>query len=1170
MGQQAGTSFFAITGNLLGSYLGGPIGGAIGGMAGGLIGSMIFNRAQKPLIPDWQLATSSYGHSIPVLFGQGRIPGTVIWQSGVTTKQHGAGKGIGGGGNTQTSYFQSGAVAFCVGPAELLKIWLDGKLFYDGTAAIPHELTSQGGGFAFRTYTGGEDQLPDVEMAAWVHDHVLPADAAPAYRGLCYLVMHQIDLSHYGMRFPNVTALWTNRSDTTTLFKKLQRWSPDITEDISPKFGANLAADWTNMRVYTLSSGGTLRAFDLNTGVCVGARYHPEVQGIAAGNGTSVYGFSNRYGGTFNVSFIKFYTIDVRTLDIAAHVEIDLDFYGAGGGIPTTFIATRVPSLTGDFDMVAGSFQLGGNAFVCNPDSGLYASSPLPVHSLFSRGACCWGKTDPTSGATDVWFTNADAFDPHVGACYLLKATIDPKDWGPSTSLLGLIGIGAFAPPLDVGDPVTIDPATFGVSGGSGGGARPVYDSTDDGIIVTDVGYDTGINTFKYVPGKGVVWTSSSNVSVSGNSVLDMGTLGGHPTWSSTIPYIDTTTGEAFLSPVPVGAPAPSSGVGTQVYDSYAKRTVYWGGDGEVYTAYLDRKATSEIPVSEVIQQLCAQVDVTSDMVDVDLVTQTVTGYVVNATKSAGAALADLLHTFQIDMVESDYKLKFVPRGQSPVVVLTQDQLGSLDQEDASQYWRETHAQEQEMPIQINVRFTDPLLDYQPNATYAKRTALPIRSTFSRRVQTVDLPIITNALQARQIAESWLYTLWAERDTYQTALPASLLWLDPTDTITVNLDNGDIYTVRIEASDVGADYSMQLRLHSENASVYAPSSTTRGAQISFTPQVVVPEPLVDLLLFNVPLLQDNDAAGDGASRIYYAAASASNDPASTVVRLFHSTNGGDWPLFDTIAQFATSGTTRETLPDTVAPFTPDHTSTLTVQLIGPDQPVTCSTLDLMNGANAFLVGQEIIQAQVITENADGSVTLSELLRGRRGTEWATGTHNPGELVLVLLAGDLRGNKISLPEVGVREFWRLVPSGRFMDQVPNQSFTYLGYDLKPYAPVHLARAPSGGNLVLTWLRRSRVGGLLLDGTDTPPLAEATEAYEIYLLPNAAALAGFHPETPTTYTRAFTGLTAPTVTYTAAMMTADAFTPATDTLFMVAFQVSAAIGRGFQGYAALPPG
>jgi hypothetical protein len=123
---------------------------------------------------------------------------------------------------------------------------------------------------------------------------------------------------------------------------------------------------------------------------------------------------------------------------------------------------------------------------------------------------------------------------------------------------------------------------------------------------------------------------------------------------------------------------------------------------------------------------------------------------------------------------------------------------------------------------------------------------------------------------------------------------------------------------------------------------------------------------------------------------------------------------------------------------------------------------------------------------------------------------------------------------------------------------------------PYAPVNAERTLSGSNIVLTWIRRTRLGGLLVDGTDTVPLGEASEAYEVYFLANSD-VSGFDPTNPATYVRAYTGLSSPTLTYTAAQMTADGFDPATGTIFAVIYQLSAVVGRGFPGLHILePPG
>jgi hypothetical protein len=222
---------------------------------------------------------------------------------------------------------------------------------------------------------------------------------------------------------------------------------------------------------------------------------------------------------------------------------------------------------------------------------------------------------------------------------------------------------------------------------------------------------------------------------------------------------------------------------------------------------------------------------------------------------------------------------------------------------------------------------------------------------------------------------------------------------------------------------------------------------------------------------------------------------------------------------------------------------------------------------MLNGANAALIGSEIIQFQTATENSDGSYTLSTLLRGRLGTEWACGTHTVGE-TFVILDTTFHTTTIPLSQIGAPQYDKIVPIGQYADAAPVFGVTYNGWDLKPYAPVNHARAASGSDLAVSWVRRTRWDTNMQDGTGTVPMAEESEAYDAYVLasPYNGATAGY--AAPTTFVRAFTGLTAPTFTYTAAEMTADSFTPATSPLYVVVFQRSAAVGIGWPGSATLP--
>jgi hypothetical protein len=85
--------------------------------------------------------------------------------------------------------------------------------------------------------------------------------------------------------------------------------------------------------------------------------------------------------------------------------------------------------------------------------------------------------------------------------------------------------------------------------------------------------------------------------------------------------------------------------------------------------------------------------------------------------------------------------------------------------------------------------------------------------------------------------------------------------------------------------------------------------------------------------------------------------------------------------------------------------------------------------------------------------------------------------------------------------------------------------------------------------LSWVRRTRIGGELRDGTGEVPLGEAAEAYEVDILdgPGGGVLRTLASASPA-------------ATYANADIVAD-FGAVPDTLSVAVYQISAVIGRGF---------
>lgn len=180
----------------LGTALGGPIGGAIGALAGQAFDARLLSpKGRKgPRIDDLRVQLSSYGTMIPQLFGRMRVAGTVIWASELKEHRNRQSNGKGRGSTTTYSYSVSLAVALSSRPIiAVRRIWAEGNLL----RGVAGDFKSAA---VLRVHSGSDDQMPDPLIAA-----IEGSDHAPAYRGIGYVVIEDLDLAPFGNRIPSLT-----------------------------------------------------------------------------------------------------------------------------------------------------------------------------------------------------------------------------------------------------------------------------------------------------------------------------------------------------------------------------------------------------------------------------------------------------------------------------------------------------------------------------------------------------------------------------------------------------------------------------------------------------------------------------------------------------------------------------------------------------------------------------------------------------------------------------------------------------------------------------------------------------------------------------------------------------------------------------------------------------
>ena len=194
----------------------GAVGGYFFGPIGFLIGSALGNWLDPPKGPqlnDLKLQTSQYGDMIPLLYGQARLAGEVIWQTDLMPNQQG-----GKGGPIYYTYSASWAVKICKGPVGgLLRIWADSTIIWDVTAGS----TVNNSAIPLTFYRGVETAGPDPTMQG-----VLGAGNVPAFRDDCVAVFDNMDLSNYGNRLPTLSFEVYNASGPIPW--RVATWTPSV------------------------------------------------------------------------------------------------------------------------------------------------------------------------------------------------------------------------------------------------------------------------------------------------------------------------------------------------------------------------------------------------------------------------------------------------------------------------------------------------------------------------------------------------------------------------------------------------------------------------------------------------------------------------------------------------------------------------------------------------------------------------------------------------------------------------------------------------------------------------------------------------------------------------------------------------------------------------------
>lgn len=508
--------------------------------------------------------------------------------------------------------------------------------------------------------------------------------------------------------------------------------------------------------------------------------------------------------------------------------------------------------------------------------------------------------------------------------------------------------------------------------------------------------------------------------------------------------------------------------------------------------------------------------------------------------------IAMLEAAYNFDIVESDDGeaafLKVVFRGGASVATIEDEDLGVHDEGEGPKPLLELIAriQDWELPARVNVQHYDYDQDYQIGSQSAQR-AWPYVDNVTR----IDLPIVMSASEARNIAKRELYRAHLERETYGWSTSRKWAHLEPTDVVTIQ--GRDLRILKKTETPTGV-----IRWEGVLSAPYIAEQTDDGAPAEGTTPNPPPGPkgATSAVFFDTAMVSDDDFDVG----FYVAAAAAIPGATWSGYSLQKSADGGStWAEVASTSTASIMGTVETPLGNFTGGNVPDYSNFFYVDMLyGTLESVTEDAA--FAGANAFMLGREVgnyITAELVSE---GRYKVSGLLRGRRGTEWAMGSHAADETFA--LRSTVLNVQTPPSEVGQARLYKAVTFDTAIVAATAVSFTNTAQSARCYAPVHLAGGPSASNAeLIEFIPRTRKGGAWRDLVDITQ-ADTPVQYVIEIWDAAYAVCA----------RVFSGLTSPNVSYSSAEQVAD-FGDEQLTYYVTAAQVGQ-FGLGMRARAAVP--
>lgn len=560
------------------------------------------------------------------------------------------------------------------------------------------------------------------------------------------------------------------------------------------------------------------------------------------------------------------------------------------------------------------------------------------------------------------------------------------------------------------------------------------------------------------------------------------------------------------------------------------------------------------VTLDEVVEAQILKSDLlTSSDYDVsDLAGQSFNGMVVAEQSPAFNSIQALQQTYLFDIIEEDYKLKFIQRQNATTtrtIAATDLQASEVGEQPFE--IKPTVPANFKAPSIYQANYRDIGMDYEVGT---QNIEIPYGENSG--LSNVAFPVALTAEEAYGLLESISRaTEYAQRGIIDIQLTMKHSDLEVNQYIDIQTEAGDTFGGRIISIDKGKPGLVKVTILFDNLLNYGQSSFTfvedNRAYVESKNRDIQPI-VVDAL----PLQASQDSVG------FWLGAYTPDNTIFVSAKIAVSYDEGEtYNPVDTIPAVAQAAYCLSALPATGGQTYIDYTSTLTIKILGGSfATVTQAQLLGSEQVNTYLYGREgsweIIKVLGWVDNGNDTYSSSGIIRGYKGTAHFMEGHEIGDKLYGLNVTLKRFN-VPTEKLGLPIAFKFSSDSNFSGASTKIVETVVNFEGRLPLPVInvTGRRLANNDWYFTWVRQARVGIEWVNFSDVKQ-DEAIEQYNVYVI---------NTSDNNKVVRTITVNDTQAATYTSAQQVTDWGSNRT-TLSIAIVKVSPIVGLGVPAFAA----